>query len=145
MIWVCLNFWNRFEECFGYVTENIILAKEEFINEIIKEWTVLQSFIKETKIRTEQLYILLSRVVQHEYRQNVSKFQETEFSPLLRLFTDICAESTKEELRVAFKHYIKINHRTSLLEKAVKEFEKLIQGENLLKDAFKEKLYLLKN
>ncbi|EAR85825.2 hypothetical protein TTHERM_00313070 (macronuclear) [Tetrahymena thermophila SB210] len=142
-----------FEECFNYVVLNIILKKEEFLNDIIKHYEELKDFIKETQIRTEQLYNLLSRVVQYEYRQDVQKFQDNDFSPVLKLFTEICSQlsneskedqASKEELKLAFKHYIKINHRTSLLKMAIGEYEKVIQGENLLKDAFNDKLYLLK-
>ncbi|KAL4463954.1 hypothetical protein ABPG74_005891 [Tetrahymena malaccensis] len=142
-----------FEECFNYVVLNIILKKEEFLNDVIKNYEELRTFIKETNIRTEQLYNLLSRVVQYEYRQDVQKFQDNDFSPVLKLFTEICSQlsneskedqASKEELKLAFKHYIKINHRTSLLKMAIGEYEKVIQGENLLKDAFNDKLYLLK-
>ncbi|KAL4510569.1 hypothetical protein ABPG72_004723 [Tetrahymena utriculariae] len=142
-----------FEECFNYVVLNIILKKEEFLHDVIKNYEELRLFIKETKIRSEQLYNLLSRVVQYEYRQDVQKFQDNDFSPVLKLFTEICSQLSneskedqvsKEELKLAFKHYIKINHRTSLLKMAIGEYEKVIQGENLLKDAFNDKLYLLK-
>jgi len=56
-------FARRFEECFGYVVENILLTKEEFINEIIKKSERLKQFIEKTKVHSEHLYILLSRVI----------------------------------------------------------------------------------